>query len=100
PLSRCMTCGWCVEACPQFNDASPFIGPAAISQVVFFNAHATGRVDRDDRLALLTGRGGIADCGNSQNCVKVCPKDIPLTDSIAKAGREATLYKIEQWFGG
>lgn len=100
PLSRCMTCGCCVEACPQFNDASPFIGPAAISQVVFFNAHATGRVDRDDRLALLTGRGGIADCGNSQNCVKVCPKDIPLTDSIAKAGREATLYKIEQWFGG
>jgi len=100
PLSRCMTCGCCVEACPQFNDASPFIGPAAISQAVFFNDHPTGRVDRDERLALLTGRGGIADCGNSQNCVKVCPKDIPLTDSIAKAGREATLYKIEQWFGG
>ena len=100
PLSRCMTCGCCVEACPQFNDASPFIGPAAISQAVLFNDHPTGRVDRDERLALLTGRGGIADCGNSQNCVKVCPKDIPLTDSIAKAGREATLYKIEQWFGG
>ena len=99
PLSRCMTCGCCVEACPQFNDASPFIGPAAISQAVFFNDHPTGRVDRDERLAVLTDRGGIADCGNSQNCVKVCPKDIPLTDSIAKAGRDATLYKIKQWFG-
>lgn len=99
PLSRCMTCGCCVEACPQFNHRSPFIGPAAISQVILFNAHPTGRVDRDKRLAVLTSVGGISDCGNSQNCVKVCPKDIPLTDSIAKAGRDATLYKIGQWFG-
>jgi len=99
PLSRCMTCGCCVEACPQFSDRSLFIGPAAISQAILFNAHPTGAVDRDDRLEVLSGPGGIADCGNSQNCVKVCPKDIPLTDSIAKAGRDTTLYKIRKWFG-
>ncbi len=99
PLSRCMTCGCCVEACPQFNDHSPFIGPAAISQAILFNSHPTGAVDREDRLAVLSDAGGIADCGNSQNCVKVCPKEIPLTDSIAKAGRDTTLYKIRQWFG-
>lgn len=99
PLSRCMTCGCCVEACPQFHDNSPFIGPAAISQAMFFNAHPTGRVDESDRLEVLSGFGGIADCGNSQNCVKVCPKDIPLTDSIAQAGRDTTIHKIKQWFG-
>lgn len=99
PLSRCMTCGCCVEACPQFNDHSAFIGPAAISQAILFNAHPTGRVDRDARLEVLASVGGIADCGNSQNCVKVCPKDIPLTDSIAKAGRDTTIHKIKQWFG-
>jgi succinate dehydrogenase / fumarate reductase iron-sulfur subunit len=99
PLSRCMSCGCCVEACPQFNDHSGFIGPAAISQAILFNAHPTGRGEADDRLAVLAGPGGIADCGNSQNCVKVCPKDIPLTDSLAKAGRDTTLYKIRQWFG-
>ncbi len=99
PLSRCMTCGCCVEACPQFSDRSPFIGPAAISQVILFNAHPTGQADADNRMEVLTGVGGIADCGNSQNCVKVCPKDIPLTDSIAKAGRDATYYKIRKWFG-
>ena len=99
PLSRCMSCGCCVEACPQFNDRSAFIGPAAISQAILFNSHPTGRVERDDRLAVLSGVGGIVDCGNSQNCVKVCPKDIPLTDSIAKAGRDTTTYKIRQWFG-
>ena len=99
PLSRCMTCGCCVEACPQFSDRSTFIGPAAVSQVIFFNAHPTGRVDRDARLEILSGVGGIVDCGNSQNCVKVCPKDIPLTTSIAKAGRDTTLYKLRKWFG-
>jgi len=99
PLSRCMTCGCCVEACPQFNDRSSFIGPAAISQAILFNLHPTGKVDADARLDVIAGRGGIADCGNSQNCVKVCPKEIPLTDSIAKAGRDATLYKLRKWFG-
>ncbi len=99
PLSRCMTCGCCVEACPQFNDRSPFIGPAAISQAVLFNAHPTGATEAEARLDVLTSDGGIADCGNSQNCVKVCPKDIPLTDSIAIVGRDATLHKIRQWFG-
>jgi succinate dehydrogenase / fumarate reductase iron-sulfur subunit len=99
PLSRCMTCGCCVEACPQFNERSAFIGPAAISQIVYFNAHPTGAVDKESRLDVLAGVGGISDCGNSQNCVKVCPKDIPLTTSLAKAGRDATIHKIKQWFG-
>ncbi len=99
PLSRCMTCGCCVEACPQFNDKSGFIGPAAISQAILFNAHPTAGQLRDERLEVLSGPGGVVDCGNSQNCVKVCPKDIPLTDSIAKAGRDTTLYKLRTWFG-
>jgi succinate dehydrogenase iron-sulfur subunit len=99
PLSRCMTCGCCVEACPQFSDRSTFIGPAAISQAILFNSLPNGEIDKDDRLEVLSGVGGITDCGNSQNCVDVCPKDIPLTDSLAKAGRDTTVYKIRRWFG-
>jgi succinate dehydrogenase / fumarate reductase iron-sulfur subunit len=37
-------------------------------------------------------------CGNAQNCVAVCPKEIPLTTSIARAGRAATVHSIKQWF--
>ena len=29
-LSTCMTCGCCLESCPQVNQRSKFIGPAAI----------------------------------------------------------------------
>lgn len=97
-LSTCMTCGCCSEACPQINDRSKFIGPAAISQVRLFNANPTGAMQRRKRLRPLMGEGGVSDCGNAQNCVEVCPKDIPLTDSIAAIGRDVTLQAAADLF--
>lgn len=98
-LSRCMTCGCCLEVCPQINPRSSFVGAAAISQVALFNAHPTGRMEARERLAALMQDGGIADCGNAQNCVQVCPKDIPLTSSIASVGRQVTLDSARRLFG-
>jgi len=42
--------------------------------------------------------GGITDCGNAQNCVRVCPKNIPLTDSIAAISRDVTLQSFRDLF--
>ncbi|MAT70465.1 MAG: succinate dehydrogenase iron-sulfur subunit [Planctomycetaceae bacterium] len=120
PLSECMTCGCCLEACPQYTkveltrrpnetDAEfearenavydqAFIGAAPISQAVLFNEHGTGKMHAANRIEALTGPGGIQICGNAQNCVAVCPKSIPLTTSIARAGRQATVYSIKKWF--
>jgi succinate dehydrogenase / fumarate reductase, iron-sulfur subunit len=94
PLSRCMTCGCCVDSCPQVNPRSNFIGPAAISQARLFNIHPTGRTIREERLRALMGPGGVTDCGNAQNCVRACPKNIPLTTSIAEINRQTTLLAI------
>ena len=44
PLSRCMTCGCCLEACPQIGHSTDFIGPAAINQVRLFNLHPSGKM--------------------------------------------------------
>lgn len=120
PLSECMTCGCCLEACPQFikievtqNDGeSPddfaqrrneahdrgFVGAHAISQAMLFNVHPTGKNSAGERLDALTEEGGIQVCGNAQNCVMVCPKKIPLTTSIARAGRATTLHELKKWF--
>lgn len=87
-LSTCMTCGVCSEGCPQISEKSNFVGPAAISQVRLFNAHPIGSMNRKARLDVLMGDGGISECGNAQNCVQVCPKKIPLTESIAVIGRQ------------
>ncbi len=88
PLSRCISCCCCMEACPQFNEETGFVGAATISQVRLFNAHPTGKALKRERLTALMGDGGIQECGYAQNCVEVCPKDIPLTTSIAEVGGE------------
>jgi succinate dehydrogenase / fumarate reductase, iron-sulfur subunit len=79
-----------MEVCPQFNENTGFVGAAAISQVRLFNTHPTGAMAKHERLEALMGDGGIHECGYAQNCVKICPKDIPLTRSISEVGREVT----------
>lgn len=97
-LSTCMTCGCCLEACPQVNDQTGFIGAALISQVRLFNMHPTGKMHAPVRLRALMGPGGVQECGKAQNCVQVCPKNIPLTTSIAAMNRATTLQNIKDFF--
>lgn len=97
-LSTCMTCGCCVEACPQSSQKNAFVGPQIFGQVRLFNANPTGKMQSAKRLQALMQEGGIADCGNAQNCVKVCPKNIPLTDAIAAIGRDVTLQSLKDLF--
>lgn len=97
PLSRCMTCGCCLEACPQVSSTSPFIGAAAVSQVRLFNLHPSGRMHAAERLDAVMGEGGVDACGKAMNCVAVCPKEIPLVDSIAAVGRATTKRMLLGW---
>lgn len=121
PLSECMSCGCCLDACPQYTKVevnrkpgeteeqtearrnaaydTSFLGAAAISQAMLFNEDPTGKLQSDERLEALQGPGGLQVCGNAQNCVAVCPKEIPLTRSIARAGRQLTVYSIKKMFG-
>lgn len=119
PLSQCMSCGCCLDACPQFKKIElvrkkdetdeefeqrkkaaydeAFIGAHAISQAMLFNNNPTGKALAGDRLDALMHAGGIQTCGNAQNCVAVCPKEIPLTESIAETGRATTVRAIKKF---
>ena len=99
PLSRCISCGCCLEACPQYTPVNTFVGAAVISQVRLFNEHPTGKALRDDRMEVMMGGSGVGNCSKAGNCVQVCPKDIPLLESIAKVQREATWYSLKKFFG-
>jgi succinate dehydrogenase / fumarate reductase iron-sulfur subunit len=120
PLSQCMTCGCCLEACPQYTKVElqrlegetdeafdrrkrevydrSFVGPHAISQAMLFNTHPTGNMNANERLDALMAEGGIQKCGNAQNCVAVCPKEIPLTTSIGRAWRATAVRAVKKWF--
>ncbi len=117
--SKCMSCGCCLEACPQFlkielerrpeetteqfharlqeTNNRAFMGAHAIAQVELFNSNPIGQMTSAERLDAVTAEGGIQVCGNAQNCVKVCPKEIPLTTAIAQVGRSATSHTLKKW---
>jgi succinate dehydrogenase / fumarate reductase, iron-sulfur subunit len=118
--SKCMCCGCCMEACPQYlkielpcragetpgefdarerrEFARNFMGAFAVAQVDLFNLNPVGRMTATERLDALVAEGGIQNCGNAQNCVKVCPKEIPLTTAIGRQGRAATWHVLRRWF--
>src|SRR5215471_841493 len=97
PLSNCISCTCCMEVCPQFNEATGFVGAATIAQVKLFNNHPTGKVFKEDRLRALAGDGGIQECGFAQNCVEACPKSIPLTDAISDVSRDVLIQKAKDF---
>jgi succinate dehydrogenase / fumarate reductase iron-sulfur subunit len=84
-----------MEVCPQFNDATGFVGAATIAQVKLFNSHPTGKVFKEERLRALAGDGGIQECGFAQNCVEVCPKSLPLTNSISDVSRDVVIQQLK-----
>jgi succinate dehydrogenase / fumarate reductase iron-sulfur subunit len=98
PLSRCISCGCCLEACPQYTPSNHFVGAAVISQARLFNDHPIGKALKGERLDALMQPGGVADCGKAGNCVEVCPKKIPLLESIAAVQRQATVHVITRFF--
>lgn len=95
-LSRCMTCGCCLEACPQFGEDN-YIGPQAIAQARLFNMHPTGVMNKEERLNALMDDDGIANCGNAQNCIEVCPMSLPLTKAIYETNRDITVNALFGW---
>ena len=95
PLSNCISCTICMEVCPQFNDATGFVGAATIAQVKLFNAHPSGKVLKEERLRALAGDGGVQECGFAQNCVNACPKQLPLTEAISDVSRDVVVQQLK-----
>jgi succinate dehydrogenase / fumarate reductase iron-sulfur subunit len=122
PLSQCMSCGCCLEACPQYQQVTVerredemddayqdrldveldrnFIGAAAMSQAVLMNSHPTGQALAANRIEAMIAPGGIQNCGKAGNCQAVCPKEIPLMHSWGRANRAATLHVVKTFFDG
>ncbi|ANH78591.1 succinate dehydrogenase iron-sulfur subunit [Candidatus Chlamydia sanziniae] len=96
-LSQCMTCGCCTEACPQMNKRNDFVGPAVIAQARYFNSYP-GDKQMTRRLHTLMEKDGFEGCGQAHNCARVCPKKLPLTESISVIGRQLTKFSLKNLF--
>lgn len=105
-LSKCIHCGICLEACPQYHDRSSFVGAASIAKacLVLLNVgtqhpSTSLRTDAVSILDRIMQEGGVEDCENAGNCEKVCPKGIPLLTSLARMKREVTKHALGKIFG-
>lgn len=97
-LASCMTCGCCLESCPQWSSDEAFIGPQAIAQAVLFNTHPTGKSLESERTQALINNG-LNICGNAQNCAAVCPKEVDLIGAISEANWQATKHIAKNFLG-
>ena len=55
------------------------------------------KLNARERLESLMDEDGVVGCGKAQNCVEVCPKEIPLVDSIADVSRQVTKQMLFGW---
>lgn len=94
--SRCMTCGCCLEACPQYGDGN-YIGAQVLTQFRLFDMHSTGKTMRDERLEGIAGPDGVQNCSGANNCVEVCPMNIPTTRAIYEGNRATVVHGLFGW---
>lgn len=86
--ARCLACAACLEACPSYSPQSRYVGAAVAHHARL--ALLARPTSAPAILDTLDGPGGVADCGHAQNCISVCPAQLPLTTSLAELMRATT----------
>jgi succinate dehydrogenase / fumarate reductase iron-sulfur subunit len=99
-LSRCSSCGACLEACPQYSKGGDFVGAALLNHVRRRHLHAHDKGEAASLVESVMTEGGVADCGKAQNCVEACPLDVPTVDSIQHVAGEASKRLLFGWWLG
>lgn len=96
-LDQCHHCGACLEACPQYGTHSEFVGALTLHEVHRLNRTPGERHEKAERLEAMMVPGGVNHCGKAQNCVEVCPAELPLVDSIQGVARETSKHLLLGW---
>ena len=91
--SMCINCMLCYAACPIYGLEPGFVGPATIALAQRYNLDSRD-FGAQERLDILSGKGGIWDCTFVGECTRVCPKNVDPAGAIQQ-------YKIKgalHWF--
>src|ERR1035441_10374310 len=95
PLSNCISCCCCMEVCPQFNDATGFVGAATIAYLLTESRSAASPL-----IAALTdavmGAGGR---GAERSGGRLAPPMVVVLDEAANICRIADLPELYSHLG-
>ena len=77
PLSNCISCTCCMEVCPQFNDATNFVGAATIAQVeaVQQSPHRQGLQGRSSSALLAVATVASRSAGMRRTACRPAPRE-------------------------
>ncbi|MBR3326367.1 MAG: hypothetical protein IKG22_03490 [Atopobiaceae bacterium] len=89
--SRCLQCGLCLEACPNFCAEGPFGGMAAMVPMARLLSQAPG----EQRAQLATSYRDVVfgGCGKSLACRAVCPAGIDIDGLLARSNAAALWHR-------
>jgi succinate dehydrogenase and fumarate reductase iron-sulfur protein len=83
-IGRCLKCGMCLEACPNYVKGENFYGPLFANDSFFIASRST---DNKSGIKSMYEEHFAKGCSKSLACEKVCPVKIPTLASMAKMNR-------------
>ena len=89
--SRCLECGCCLEACPNFSVDSTFGGMATMVPLARLLAETTG--DEKRALADVHKTAVVAGCGKSLACRNVCPAGIDIANLMSRSNAASLWHR-------
>ena len=89
--TKCILCASCTTSCPIYWTDEGYVGPAAIVNAhrFIFDSRDTGG---QERLEILSGKGGVFKCRTVFNCTGACPRGIKVTLAIQEV-KQAALFR-------
>ena len=92
---RCILCGCCTAACPILEDNKEFLGPAALLRAFRYLFDSRDRQE-EKRIERLDSNSAIWGCKTHGKCTEVCPKEIPVTQSLGRVKKKIYDSKKER----
>jgi succinate dehydrogenase / fumarate reductase iron-sulfur subunit len=81
--ASCILCACCTSACPSFWADDDYLGPSALLKAYRFIFDSRDQAQQA-RLTLLDTSKGPWKCHTIFNCNEACPKEIDITNAIAR----------------
>lgn len=89
--SRCLQCGCCLEACPNFAPGEAFFGASGFVPANRLLNALSG--DEQERIREQYMKHGYAGCGKSLACAAVCPAGIPIEKLLINSNKAVLMMK-------
>ena len=83
--ARCLKCGLCLEACPNYKKGKNFFGANFANEVYLMR---TQSVNRKQELKKSYNEHFAKGCSKALACVNICPMKIDTLTSIARLNRK------------